>query len=322
MRLETLHFVEGAEVRVWIVETDDEPDRDLTVLHMIEEGTAVGTRSIGQPTVCSTRPGLCLAGSTSHSSLMPMPNVRGLVPSRRLNRSNSVLVSEPRHPSAKRVYVAQFNSWLIGFGRLAVAADAHVAGGDAFHTAGFVVQHLCGGEAGVDFDAQLLGLLREPTANVSETDDVVAVIVHLRRRRQPEGLFLGEEEKVIFRRRGVQRRVFLLPVGNQLIQRAGSMTAPERMCAPTSAPFSTTQTLTSRSRSAANCLRRIAALNPDGPPPTTTTSNCIDLRAIISPHASTPSFGARYSIRLRGSSRKILASSAAGGLTFSERYGG
>ena len=57
MRLETLHFVEGAEVRVLIVETDDEPDRDLTVLHMIEEGTAVGAASIGQPTVCSTRPG-------------------------------------------------------------------------------------------------------------------------------------------------------------------------------------------------------------------------------------------------------------------------
>ena len=52
----------------------------------------------------------------------------------------------------------------------------------------------------------------------------------------------------------------------------GSKTAPERIWAPISAPFSMTQTDVSRPFSAASCFRRIAAERPAGPPPTTTTS--------------------------------------------------
>jgi len=52
----------------------------------------------------------------------------------------------------------------------------------------------------------------------------------------------------------------------------GSITAPDRMCAPTSDPFSSTQTLRSAPFSAATCLKRIAADRPAGPAPTITTS--------------------------------------------------
>src|SRR4051812_9908128 len=53
------------------------------------------------------------------------------------------------------------------------------------------------------------------------------------------------------------------------------MTAPERMCAPTSEPFSTTTTPISGDI----CLSRIAAASPAGPAPTITTSNSIASRA-------------------------------------------
>src|SRR3954447_26198125 len=62
----------------------------------------------------------------------------------------------------------------------------------------------------------------------------------------------------------------------------GSMTAPERICAPTSLPFSRMQTESSRPASLASCLRRIAAVRPAGPPPTITTSYCMDSRCIRS----------------------------------------
>ncbi len=52
----------------------------------------------------------------------------------------------------------------------------------------------------------------------------------------------------------------------------GSSTAPESMWAPTSEPFSSTQTLTSWPRSALSWRKRIAADRPDGPAPTMTTS--------------------------------------------------
>ena len=60
--------------------------------------------------------------------------------------------------------------------------------------------------------------------------------------------------------------------GNSSSIALGSKTAPERICAPTSEPFSTTQTEISEF----NCLRRIAADRPEGPAPTMTTSYSID----------------------------------------------
>src|SRR6201996_5014009 len=58
----------------------------------------------------------------------------------------------------------------------------------------------------------------------------------------------------------------------------GSITAPDRICAPISEPFSSTQTPSSTPFSAARCFRRIAADRPAGPPPTITTSYSIDSR--------------------------------------------
>eukprot|EP00240_Pyramimonas_obovata_P011149 CAMPEP_0118935412 /NCGR_PEP_ID=MMETSP1169-20130426/15630_1 /TAXON_ID=36882 /ORGANISM="Pyramimonas obovata, Strain CCMP722" /LENGTH=144 /DNA_ID=CAMNT_0006878451 /DNA_START=220 /DNA_END=651 /DNA_ORIENTATION=+ len=58
----------------------------------------------------------------------------------------------------------------------------------------------------------------------------------------------------------------------------GSKTLPDKMCAPTSAPFSTTHMLTSCWCCWDNCLRRIAAESPAGPAPTITTSNSIRSR--------------------------------------------
>ena len=66
--------------------------------------------------------------------------------------------------------------------------------------------------------------------------------------------------------------------GNSSSSARGSMTAPDRMCAPSSPPFSSTQTDTSWPFSAASCFRRIAADKPAGPPPTMTTSYSIASR--------------------------------------------
>src|SRR5262249_29658734 len=53
------------------------------------------------------------------------------------------------------------------------------------------------------------------------------------------------------------------------------MTAPERMCAPTSEPFSSTTT----DVSGESCLSLMAAASPAGPAPTIATSNSIVSRA-------------------------------------------
>ena len=73
----------------------------------------------------------------------------------------------------------------------------------------------------------------------------------------------------------------------------GSKTMPERMCAPTSEPFSTTTT----DRPASSSLSRIAAARPAGPAPTTTTSNSIASRAGSS---SSPAIFSCFPVLARG----------------------
>ena len=66
----------------------------------------------------------------------------------------------------------------------AVAADPHVAGGDAGDRAAVVEERLGGGEAGEDLDAQRLGLGRQPAADIAERGDVGAVVAHQRRQQE------------------------------------------------------------------------------------------------------------------------------------------
>ena len=70
---------------------------------------------------------------------------------------------------------------VIGAG-LAVAADAHVAGGDA-DDAAILLQQFGGGEAGIDFHPQRFRLRAQPAHHIAQRDDVIAAVMHLRRRR-------------------------------------------------------------------------------------------------------------------------------------------
>src|SRR5262245_27342157 len=70
--------------------------------------------------------------------------------------------------------------------------------------------------------------------------------------------------------------------GKRRSSATGSITAPDRICAPTSEPFSNTTTETSLPRSLASCFSRIAAARPAGPAPTITTSNSMLSRSAAS----------------------------------------
>jgi hypothetical protein len=153
-----------------------------------------------------TSPGRCFAGSISHSSLMLFEQ--------RLGERTATALGEDRLPRV------QLDARLERVGLRAVLRDAHVAGRDAADAARVVVEHLGGGEAGIDLDPERLGLAAEPAAEVPEADDVVAVIRHLRRRRQPPGPGLGEEEEPVLGRGRIERCAELLPVREQLGERA------------------------------------------------------------------------------------------------------
>ena len=79
--------------------------------------------------------------------------------------------------SKEGVFGMQFHAELMCVGGLAVAADAHVAGGDTFDAAVFVEQHFSGGKAGENLHAQCFGLLAHPAHDVTEADNIVPVVL-------------------------------------------------------------------------------------------------------------------------------------------------
>ena len=60
----------------------------------------------------------------------------------------------------------------------AIAADAHVTGGNADELALVTIDQFGGGKAGVNLDAQRFGLCAQPARHQTERADKIAVVVH------------------------------------------------------------------------------------------------------------------------------------------------
>ncbi len=119
----------------------------------------------------------------------------------------------------QRATRAQLHAALEIVGWVAILADAHVAGGNS-DDAPVLLQQFGGWKPWVDFHAQSFRLLPQPAAYIAERNDVVAGVVHLRRRRQPERAVRGEIQEPVVGRRRLQRRAPLTPVGDQLVEGA------------------------------------------------------------------------------------------------------
>ena len=221
MRLEALELLEGRQVGVAVVEAGHEADGDLVRAEMVEERPAIGL-PVERPADRVDDRALAVPGRIDLPELLDaeaeglradaVAQVEAL--EQLLGERAAHALREQGGPSM------QLDARLVAGGPLAVLADAHVAGGDAADAAILGVQHLGRGEAREDLDAQRLGLLRQPAAHVAQADDVVAVVVHLRRRRQADGSLRGQEQEPVLARRRVERGALLAPVGDQLVEGA------------------------------------------------------------------------------------------------------
>ncbi len=224
MGLEALHLLEGAQVRVRVVEPDDEAERNLIVLQVIDEGPAPGARVHRPAGGVHDQAGLVL-GRIDLPQLLDADAV-GL----RIGLGAQIEALEQglgqRAAAALRekgILAPQLHARREAVLLLAGLGDAHVAGGDALDPALVVIEHLGRGEARIDLRAQRLGLLGEPAADVAQRDDVVAMVVHLGRHegdRDLEAALLGQEKELLVRDRRVQRCAPFLPVGEQLVHGA------------------------------------------------------------------------------------------------------
>ena len=120
----------------------------------------------------------------------------------------------------QRVGRAQLHAGLVVAALLAFLGDPHVAGGHTRHPA-ILFQHLGRSEPRVDLHPQRFRLRAQPAAHVAEADDVVALVVHLRRGGKLVGPAPGHVQEPVFGRLRAKRRVPLAPVRQQLVQRPG-----------------------------------------------------------------------------------------------------
>jgi hypothetical protein len=110
-------------------------------------------------------------------------------------------------------------------GRLALLADAHVAGGDAAHLAIVTGDQFGRREARIDFNAQRLGLRGQEFRDQPERADEAAMVAHQRRcheQRHLECTGLRHPGEAVVRNFGFQRTVGVFaPIGQQAVQPGG-----------------------------------------------------------------------------------------------------
>ena len=211
---ETLEFFKGREIGVLVIKSDHKADGDLVVVHMVDKGAAVGF-CIERPTGGVHRqPALRLAGR--HFPDFFDADAVGL------RLAAGIQIEAADQGFGQRAACAfgkqgllrvQLHPRLVVVAARAVFFHAHIAGGDAFNRAVGVVEHLGDGKTGIDFDAEVFRLLRQPAGEQAEADDVVAVVLEAGRSRQPESTFFVEKQHFVFAHRAGERRAGFAPVG-------------------------------------------------------------------------------------------------------------
>ena len=224
MGLEALEFLERREIRVVVIEVQDESDRDEIVAVVIEERAAAGAVVERPAEGVLNEAGRVLVRRDLPQLLQADAEFRRLaVAIEPVMRDQSLAEMAARALGEQRVFAAQFHAAGERVLRLAVLADSHVAGGDPDHLVIGAVEHLGGGEARIDFDAERFRLGREPPAHLAERDDIGSVIAHQRRQEGfGQAQCAGAEQHVeaIVLDRRLDRRVPLAPAGQEPVERA------------------------------------------------------------------------------------------------------
>ncbi len=219
MVLQALELVVGRQVRVLVVEVDDEAHGDIVVAEMIEERPAAGlvTERPAQRMLDQARPMLVVGDLPQ--LLQADAVFLHVGPGVELEFLDDELAQRAARPfGQERVFGAQFQARLIiGLG-LAVAVDAEDAGDDAGDRAVGLIEHFGARHAGIDLDAQRLGLFGQPARQVAEAGYITAVIVHIAGLGQGRDVHrtLGAQiDELVLVDRGFQRRAKFFPVGEE-----------------------------------------------------------------------------------------------------------
>ena len=198
MMLHLLELTVGGEPWVRVVETDNQADADQVIPEMVQPTTTVGVNGqwIAQRMDDLSAPEV-LGPDLPH--LLDAQRVRlGLAVPAQIVRLDD-LFGQTTMAAFGDEGDAGVKLHASGEGGLGstVSRTTVVVGGDTLDGTIGTIEHLRRREAGIDLNAHLLGLLAEPSGKLTEADDVVAMVVHLRWHWDGHGTISGEEAHAI-----------------------------------------------------------------------------------------------------------------------------
>ena len=222
MRFIALELLIRREPRVLVIEADHKTHRDHIVFEVIQERPAVSVRRHRPAHSVDDQTRLMLLGRHLPQFLDTDRIGLWIDAITQIKFLEEFLGQRTTAAFGKdRLLGMEFHAWLVVAGLLAILTDTEVARGDAFDRTVFVVEHLGSGEAGVDFHAQRFGLFAQPTTHLTQTDDVITFVMHLRRCRQLAFTGLGQKQETIFLGFRDQRRAHAAPFRQQLVEHTG-----------------------------------------------------------------------------------------------------
>src|SRR5258707_3640252 len=214
-----LESLERFEARVFIVQADHESDVHSIVVEVVKKTSAI-RMAVERP----TQGVLNEAGLDTSGRQLPQLLESQSIGLRRL----AGIEVEPLDQllrDAAAASLAEHGDLGVNLGPqreirsgLAILFNAHVADAYAFDGARVVKQGFRRRKSSEYVHPQFLGFLPQNGYQLSQRDDEVAVIRHLRRGRQPEAFAASHEQELIARGRHADRRAVTAPIWKQIIE--------------------------------------------------------------------------------------------------------
>src|SRR5690606_22739031 len=221
--LHALEFIKGADVRIAVRQVRNQTDHNLVIFRVIQEEATGRTGFAQRPAGTVQYQAFFMVGRVNIPQLFDTNAVvLRIFAFIQLELADQALAQVAATAFGKDgVLGTQFHArGVFGFG-FAIGVHAHVAGHDAFNSAVFN-DVFSGGEARVDFYAQCFGLLAQPATDVTQGNNVVALVVHGLGDHPVRSFYrlfgAGQEINFITFNRHIERGTQLFPVREQLSQ--------------------------------------------------------------------------------------------------------
>ena len=220
--LPALHFFKRAEPGVGVIQPCDEPERNLVVLQVVQESTAVGV-VVQWPASGMYHQAGFVAGRVNLPQFLDAQaiglRVATLV---KLVFGNDLFAQMAARTLGEHgVFAQKLHAQLEVACQLAIFANTHVAGCHTTHRTVFVVKHFSRSEAWEYLNAQAFSLFTQPLGHIAQADDVVAVVLKALGQQKigdAKAALFPQENHGVVGDRLVQGGAQRFPVGDQFRQ--------------------------------------------------------------------------------------------------------